>query len=56
MESGPPGKGSTILVPQTGGFAEGQLMPGECVSGEYKIGQSQRSEFECFVGAFGIEP
>ncbi|MFZ1746278.1 MAG: hypothetical protein WBO24_11740 [Nitrospirales bacterium] len=54
-DSGPPVKGSTILVPQTGRFADGQPMPGGCVNGEYKIRLLQRSGLEFYVDVFGLE-
>ncbi|GJQ59120.1 MAG: hypothetical protein D8M57_04865 [Candidatus Scalindua sp. AMX11] len=54
-DSGPPGKGSVILFPKTGGYADALLMPGECVRVDYEIGLLQRSSFRFFVDIFGME-
>jgi len=54
-DSGTPrGVGSELTFPESGGFADSKLEPGECVRVDYKIGLGKRVSFQFFTDVFGF--
>ena len=51
----PPGVGSELTFPKTGGLADSKLEPCECVRVDYKIGMENRVPFQFFTDVFGFK-
>jgi len=53
-DGGPGGVGSRLTVPNTGGFSDGKLDPGESVDVPFIICLKQFDPFDFFVDVFGV--